>query len=154
VPDRASIDPITPTLVGILVAEPGLAGRVTESHIQALPFREAQELVRRLLAAIRSHGDQALAHLLSPAEAQLGPDLKGMLSRIVSESVPMEGSTAERALRDCLARLEHRALDRESREINARLETCGNPEEERALLEAKQKMLSKRRILVREERPV
>jgi DNA primase len=154
VPDRASIDPITRTLVGILVAEPGLAGRVTESHIHALPSREAQELVRRLLAAIRSHGDQALAHLLSPAEADLGPDLKGMLSQIVSESVPMEGSTAERALWDCLARLEHRALDRESQEINTRLETCGDPEEERTLLEAKQKMLSKRRILRREERPV
>ena len=151
---RAVIDPITHTLIGILAAEPRLGDRVTESHIQALPSREAQALVGRLLAAIRSHGEQALAHLLSPVEAQLGPDLKGMLSQIVSESVPMEGSTTEQALRDCLARLKHRALDRESREINARLESCGDPEEERALLEAKEEMLSRRRTLLREERPI
>jgi hypothetical protein len=136
------------------VARPQLEDRVTEFHIQALPSREAQELLERLLVAIRSHGEQALAHLLSPAEAHLGADLKGMLSQIDSESFPVEGSTAEQALRDCLALLEHRALDRESREINARLKTCADPEEERALLEAKQRMLLKRRTLLREERRI
>jgi hypothetical protein len=59
---------------------------------------------------------------------------------------------AEQALHDCLARLEMRAVDRESREINEKIETCEDPDAMRALLEAKQEALRKRRILASEER--
>jgi DNA primase len=148
------IDAVTRTLVSILVSEPSLAERVTELDTESLPSREARELLERVLEAVRSHAEQALAPLLSPGEGRIAADAKALLSRIVLESAPLDGAAAEQVLQACRTRLGIRALDRESREINARLGACASPDEERALLEAKQEMLRKRRILLSEERRV
>jgi DNA primase len=144
-------DSITRILIAVLASEPELAQRVTESHVRALPSREAQELLERLLSAIHSYGGQAFSHLLSPEEGELRADLKSALSQIVSESLPLEPAVAQQALQDCLNRLERRALDRQSEKINARLKACADPEEERALLQEKQEMLNRRRSLLSEE---
>jgi hypothetical protein len=87
-----------------------------------------------------------MAHLLSPAEDRLRPELKALLACIEVRSGPLQGAEAEKAFQDCLRRIEMRALEEESRAINLRLGACANPEEERALLEAKQQMLRRRRV--------
>jgi DNA primase len=148
------LDAVTREIVGILAAEPELAQCVTESHVQALPSGEAQELLEQLLAAIRSYGGEAQAHLLSPAEDGLRAELKAVLSRIVSGTPPFEPAAAGEALQDCLKCLDLRSLDRQSEQINARLQACADPEEERALLLEKQEMLDRRRSLLSEERRV
>jgi DNA primase len=146
------IDPILRAIVGLVTGDPRLSERVTESHIGSLPSREDRQLLERVLEAAEGHGQRAIAHLLSPGESRLSPEAKEILQRIGASTVPLEGAVAEQALHDCLARLEMRAVDRESREINEKIETCEDPDAMRALLEAKQEALRKRRILASEER--
>jgi DNA primase len=146
------INPILRTIVGLVTGDPRLSERVTESHMRSLPSREDRQLLERVLEAAKGHGQRAIAHLLSPGESRLSPEAKEILQRIGASTVPLEGAVAEQALHDCLARLEIRALDRESREINEKIETCEDPDAMRALLEAKQEALRKRRVLVSEER--
>ncbi len=144
---EVTLDSVSRALVGAVLQATELSSSVTESDIQSLPSREAQELLGEMLEAARLHGERALAHLLSPV-SRLGPALKAALSQIAVESGPLTLGAAEQTLRDCRVRLGTQALDRESREINQRLSKCTDPEEERALLEAKQEMLKKRRHLL------
>jgi DNA primase len=141
------VEPTLRTLIGLVAAHPGLAHRVTESDLESLPSTEAREILERVLEAARGHGAGAIARLLSPAEDRLGPEAKEALLRIESGTVPLDGGPAEQALRDCLARLGATALERESRQINAQLETCDDPGRLLALLEAKQEAIRKRRAL-------
>ena len=152
--DGQRIDPVLRMVVVLLTSHPRLADRVTDADFRSLPSEDARALVGRVLEAARSHGERALAHLLSPEEESLESHVKGMLSQIASQVVPLEEAEAERALGDCLRRLGGRALDEQSREINARLEACEDPEELRVLLERKQEMLRRRRNLSSEERRV
>jgi DNA primase len=146
------IDPVLRMLVTLLTSHPRLADCVTDDDLRSLQSRDARALVGRVLEAARSHGERALAHLLSPAEESLESHVKGMLSQITSERVPLEDDAAEQALRDCLTRFGVRALDRDSREITALIEACDDPDALSELLERKQEMLRRRQSLLGEER--
>jgi DNA primase len=146
------IDPVLRMLVTLLTSHPRLADCVTDDDLRSLQSRDARALVGRVLEAARSHGERALAHLLSPAEESLESHVKGMLSQITSERVPLEDDAAEQALRDCLTRFGVRALDRDSREITALIEACDDPDAMSELLERKQEMLRRRQSLLGEER--
>jgi hypothetical protein len=50
-------------------------------------------------------------------------------------------------VRDCLAGLEDRALEREMRDLRARIESCRDPAERETLLEKVQGTLERRRKL-------
>jgi DNA primase len=146
------IDPVLRMLVTLLTSHPRLADCVTDDDLRSLQSRDARALVGRVLEAAQSHGERALAHLLSPAEESLESHVKGMLSQITSERVPLEDDAAEQALRDCLTRFGVRALDRDSREITALIEACDDPDALSELLERKQEMLRRRQSLLGEER--
>jgi DNA primase len=79
------IDPVLRMLVTLLTSHPRLADCVTDDDLRSLQSRDARALVGRVLEAARSHGERALAHLLSPAEESLESHVKGMLSQITRD---------------------------------------------------------------------
>jgi DNA primase len=141
------LDPATRVLLGALANYPQLLPLLDALQPDWMPAGDARELLERLSGAMRERGDRALAHLLSPSEQKLSEPLKSALSRIVAEAGDTDLRAAERAMQDCVARLGIGALDRRTRELTARLESCKDPDELESLLQEKQRNLTDRREL-------
>jgi DNA primase len=142
------IDPIVRTLLAALGVCPELVALVDQRlDRECWPGGQSGILLEHSLDALRTRGSDGLAHLLSPAAEELPVELRSVLSHALFESDPGDKATAERAVRDCVARLRIRALDRTSRELSARLESCNDPSEVDSLLERKQQTLSERNVL-------
>jgi DNA primase len=140
----AEVEPLVCTLIGALAAFPELAPPAAELPDAALPEGESGILLRVVLQALRERGPLAIAHLTSHAAGELPDELRLALSGAIAESDPGLKSEAERAADDCLSQLRIRALDRETRQLNGRLESCSDPAELEGLLERKQQNMRER----------
>jgi DNA primase len=140
----AAIEPLVRTLIGALAAFPELAPPAEALPAAALPEGESGQLLRIVLEALRGRGSQAIAHLTSHAAGELPDELRLALSGAIAESDPGTESEARRAADDCLSQLRIRALDRESRQLNGRLESCSDRAELDGLLERKQQNMRER----------
>ncbi len=141
------IDPATRIMLAALVNYPQLLPLLDGLHAEWLSPGDERELLTQVSATLREHGGEALSRLLSPAASELSEPLKSALSRIVAEAERTDLRASERALRDCVVQLRIRALDRQSRALTARLESCKDRGELESLLQEKQQNLAERREL-------
>lgn len=141
------LDPATRILLAALVTYPELLPLADGLDAEWLPPGDDRVLLAQVNTMLGEHGGQAVARLLSPGESGLSEPLKSALSRIAAEAVPTDVNAAERALRDCVAQLQIRALDRRSRALTTRLESCKDQGELESLLHEKQRNLAERREL-------
>jgi len=132
-------------LVRLLLAHPGLAGRVgAESLLESLAETAGLEAWCALLGAILDH-----AALGEPVDAATLVDrvsgaARVLLQQLAVEDVPvLDGAAAERALDDTLAALERRRLRRESAETTDALRQNNDV----SLLAAKQRQLDRRKAV-------
>jgi len=140
------LDRTTRVLLESLAAHPDLVDVLDGLEPPFEPAWIAEPSAGQLLAALcgaaRERGAGALAALLSPTSDLAGP-LATLLAELASNSdAPRE--QAELALRDCVTRLSLEALERESRALQIRLESCSDPREQQSLLERKQQLLERR----------
>ncbi|MCH6561494.1 MAG: DNA primase [Myxococcales bacterium] len=141
------IDAPARVLLAALVSHPELLPLLDALDTDWLAAGDERELLLSVSQALREHGNGALARLLSPAARELSEPLKSALSRIVAEAEQSDARAAERALRDCIVQLGIRVLDRRSRALTARLESCKDQSELELLLQEKQQYLVERREL-------
>ncbi len=141
------IDAVTRTLVDALSTHPALVDRVDALDAASLPAGQGAALLITLCRALHEHGEAAVRRLLSPSADELPAPLKRALGEITTSAQPISRELAERAVGDCIARLELQSLDRESRSINVRLESCTDAAEVDALLERKQQNSVERKEL-------
>jgi len=141
------LDAITRTLVDALSTHPALVDRVDALDAASLPPGEGAALLVTLCRAVHEHGDAAIPRLLSPSADELPVPLKRALGEIAARAQPISRELAERAVGDCIARLKIQSLDRETRSITGRLESCNDAAELDALLERKQQNSVERREL-------
>ena len=146
-PERPSCDAVTRTLLASLAFYPELAPVLDDLESGWLPGETERELVERFRKELAQHGEQALAHLLSPAAEALPENLRAQFALLAAEARPRDLRAAERVARDCIARLGIRKLDQESRKLSTRLESCNDPEALESLLLEKQRKLAERRKL-------
>jgi hypothetical protein len=141
------IDAPARVLLAALVSHPELLPLLDALDADWLAAGDERELLLSVSQALREHGNEALARLLSPAAKELSELLKSALSRIVAEAEQSDARAAEQALRDCIVQLGIRSLDRRSRALTARLESCKDKGELELLLQQKQQNLAERREL-------
>ena len=154
-PARAvTIEPLVRTLLGALGSYPELTAALDGLEAASLPEGQGGLLLRRVLAVLHERGGDGIAWLVSPACADLPVELKSALSHAMAEGDPGDKAKAERAVRDCVARLRIRAFDSESRELSRRLESCSDPAEQEELLLRKQENVRERSELWRQVQQV
>jgi DNA primase len=141
------VDPAAHVLLATLTSYPELLPLLEGLDPEWLAESGDRELLERLGKALAEHGERALAHLLSPAAGEISEPIRAAISRIAMEARPADLRVAEQAIRDCIAKIGLRALDRKARALTARLESCKDPVELEALLQEKQQNLSERREL-------
>ena len=86
--------------------------------------------------------------LSQTARNALSQTARNALRQALAETDLEDKAVAEQALRDCLAQLRMRELDREAKSVSLRLESCHDRVEEDSLLVRKQQILRERSALV------
>jgi DNA primase len=147
-PPIVQLEPLVRTLLGALGSYPDLVTEVSDLPDEALAG-DGGRLFALVVRALEAHGSEGIRRLLSPVSEELPQELRPALSHALAESEPGDKAEAERAVRDCVARLHLRGLDRDSKELTLRLESCTDPLELERLLEQKQQSIQKRRELWR-----
>jgi len=148
------MEPLVRTLLGALGSYPELIAALDELDAASLPQGHGGLLLGRVLVVLRERGGEGIAWLVSPACEDLPAELKSALSHAMAEGDPGDKAKAERAVRDCVARLRIRSLDSESRGLSRRLESCTDPAEQEALLLKKQENVTERSELWRKVQQV
>jgi DNA primase len=146
-------DPVSRTLLEALLGHPDLVPLIEPLRLEWLPEGETRELLRHVVESTRARGRQALAHLCSSDEV-LPVGLRSALVEVASRAEDVERVAAERAVRDCMARLSGNALQQEYRDLVTRIERSDDPSEQKSLLEAMQSNLARRRTLASQFNPV
>lgn len=142
------LDPLVRALTEALVLHPDLVPLIDGRCLGVLPPGAGRVLLERIAETTRERGAAAVAHLCSgESERALEPTARKALIELVAHADPVERHTSEQAMRDCIARLETTALEREYRELATRVQSASDPEERNALLEAMQQKLDARRLL-------
>ncbi len=142
--EPAKLDPITRTLVDALCTHPALVDRVEALDAASLPPGQGAALLVTLCRAMHEYGHEAVPRLLSPSADELPQELKSALAEITASAHPTTRELAERAVGDCIARLKTESLERESSQIDSRLESCTEAAEKDALLERRQQIAAER----------
>jgi DNA primase len=142
--EPAKLDPITRTLIDALCTHSALVDLVESLDAASMPPGQGAALLVTLCRAVREHGDGAVTHLLSPSADGLPPELMGALAEINASVHPVSRELAERAVNDCIVRLKREGLERESTQIDGRLESCTDAAEKDALLERRQQIAAER----------
>ncbi|MCP4006186.1 MAG: DNA primase [bacterium] len=140
----------TKLILGALGAFPHLLSLLEDLEPGWLPDEQDRFLLEQLATALREHGQTGIAQLLSPVGDALSEELKATLSRIIAEQPLADSKTAERTVKDCVARLGIQALDRRSHELTALLQTCTDERELDAMLEEKQETVARKHRLASE----
>jgi DNA primase len=143
---EADLDPVSRALLSAVVGHPDLASVIGPQPLERLPSRDGRDLLVELIRCAVESGEAAVARLCSEDSAVLRPALKAALRRIAMQD-RADRSDALQAVRDCLARLEDRALEQELRDLRGRIETTSDPAEREQLLEGVQSALERRRLL-------
>ncbi|MFQ5514186.1 MAG: DNA primase [Myxococcota bacterium] len=143
----AAMDPTTRVLLATLAGYPELLPLLETLDPEWLPDGTDRTLIEEFRRALCEHGEQALAHLLSPTASPTTQPVREQIVRIAADARRLDPRTAEQAVRDCIARLGIRALDRQAHALSSRLESCNDPAELEALLAEKQHQLDRRREL-------
>ncbi len=142
------LEPALRDLLGALGAYPRDTLPVLESlEREWLQDLDGRELLVELTEAARTHDHMAIARLVAPEAKQLDSRLKAVLPEILLRHEPSGPSAAERAARDCVAQLGRRWVDRQLRDLRARLEACEDSEQISQLLEQQQRYMAQRREL-------
>ena len=112
---------------------------------------QGAELVHAVIQALRDRGREGLTQLLSDRESADQPDshalpeaARSALRQTLAEADLDDKAIAEQALRDCLAQMRIRELDREAKSVSLKLESCHDRAEEDSLLVRKQQILRER----------
>lgn len=142
--EPAKLDPITRTLIDALCTHPALVDRVQSLDAASMPPGQGAALLVTLCRAVHQHGEAAVAHLLSADADDLPAELRATLAEINASVHPVSREIAERAVGDCIVRLKKESLERESTQIDARLESCTDAAEKDALLERRQQIAAER----------
>lgn len=146
--DEGRLDPTSRELIGALASFPeDLLPLVEALPLDCVPEGRERELLAHLIAAARRYGSRALACLVSPAASDLSEADRRALSGIAASHPARSLAAAERAVRDCVARLRRLEIERCLREVSNRLESCTDPELEFELLEQQQRYMTQRREL-------
>jgi DNA primase len=145
--EEVEIDPVSRALLEAAASHPDLMDVIRPVRLECLPEGDGRELLGRLISCAVQRGDRAVAWLCSDDAEELRPALRAALRRIVMEAGLVDRARALQAVRDCLARLEDRALEHEMRDLRARIENCRDPVERETLLERLQAALERRRLL-------
>lgn len=151
---RTAADPVSRTLLEAVLGHPDLVPLIEPLRLEWLPDGEARELLRHVVESTRTRGRQALAHLCSGDAEALPAGLRSALADVASRAEDVDRVTAERAVRDCMARLAGSALQQEYRDLVMRIERSDDPSEQKSLLEAMQTNLVQRRMLASQSNQV
>lgn len=140
-----SVDTVSRTLIGVLTAFPGLVERIEPAHLDELPSGAGREILACFVTQVREQDPRVILRLMSPNAEALAPDLRDVLVALAANAEPLGHAEAERAVRDCLSKLERRVREREERALTTRIREARDPLEIEELLEAKQRLLDARR---------
>ena len=143
------LDPTQRTLLAALGAHPELVSVLDEFSAEI--SAQGAELVHAVIQALRDRGREGLTQLLSDRESADQPDshalpeaARSALRQTLAEADLDDKAIAEQALRDCLAQMRIRELDREAKSVSLKLESCHDRAEEDSLLVRKQQILRER----------
>jgi DNA primase len=145
--EEVKIDAVSRALLEAAASHPDLVGVIGHVRLEWLPPGDGRELLGQLLSRAPALGSTAVSWLCSEEAEELRPGLKAALRRIVMQAGSADRASALQAVRDCLARLEDRALEQEMRDLRSQIETCRDPAERETLLERVQATLERRRTL-------
>jgi hypothetical protein len=136
---------VSRTLIGVLTAFPGLVERIEPAHLDELPSGAGREILSCFVSQAREKDPRAILRLMSPNAEALAPELRDVLVALAASAEPLGHADGERAVRDCLSKLERRVREREERALTTRIREARDPSEIEELLEAKQRLLDARR---------
>jgi hypothetical protein len=145
--EEVKIDAVSRALLEAAASHPDLVGVIGHVRLEWLPPGDGRELLEQLLSRAPELGATAVSWLCSDEAEELRPGLKVALRRIVMQAGSADRASALQAVRDCLARLEDRALEQEMRDLRSQIENCRDPVERETLLERVQATLERRRTL-------
>ncbi|HXZ86880.1 MAG TPA: DNA primase [Myxococcota bacterium] len=146
-PAAREIEPAVRGLVAALAAHPDLAPLFDELDRAWLAPGPGSELLARLLDASRQQGRGAIAGLLAADAEPLPEEQRVLLLELSSESGLDDRRAARRSVADCIAKLEIGVLDRQKRELDARLKSCSDAAQLDALTEQIQRIVTRKHEL-------
>ena len=139
------LDPVVRTLLGAALASPAAARHLERVQHDWIPEGINRELYCTLAQAISIHGQGAAAHLLSPENTEVTPEIAERVAHIAALDLPGDPQAAEQAAGDCVRHLEMRTHDARIRCVKAQLESCTDPQQGIALLEQLQQHMALRK---------
>ncbi len=154
---KLAAQPIAPAvalLISALATHPDLLPLFEALDPAWLPADGGAELLARLRETTASRGRSAAATLLSPESQILDEAQKALLWRLCNDEAPTDARSAERAVADCMARLEIAALNAAKRALEERRGSCTDPAAQDEIDEELQRISSRRHDLQKRVRQV
>jgi len=146
-PAAREVDPAVRGLVAALAAHPELVALFDELDPAWLAPGPGSELLARLREASGERGRSAVASLLAADSDLLPEDQRALLLELSAEGGWDDAAVTRQSISDRLCDLRRAALDREKREIDARLKSCTDPAQTEALFERVQQIVMEKHEL-------
>lgn len=146
-PAAREVDPAVRGLVAALAAHPDLVALYDELDPAWLAPGPGCDLLARLREASRERGRSAVATLLAADSQELPVEQRALLLELSAETGWDDPAVTRQSISDRICDLRRAALDREKREIDARLKSCTDPAQTEALFERVQQIVMEKHEL-------